>query len=208
MKYWILALFWITYCILHSGLITNSVTVFFKQRLGDNYKYFRIFYNIFAIVTLIPIVFYTYSIRQDPFFSWEGFLMPVRYFLLTSGLIILYAGSRHYDMQTFLGLRQIKLGVSHSLINTSGKIDSTGILGIIRHPFYSGSILILWSNDLDTSILIVNIILSLYLIIGTLLEEQKLIQEFGKEYSEYQKKVSMLFPIKWIFKRIQFLKPS
>ena len=202
MKYWILALFWIAYCALHSGLITNSVTSFFKQRLGDNYKYYRIFYNIFAIVTLISIVFFTHSIKQTPFFCWKGFLMPVRYILLTSGLLILYAGSRHYDMQTFLGLRQMKLEVTHNLINTSGKIDSTGILGIVRHPFYLGSILILWSNNLDYAMLIVNIILSLYLIIGTLLEEKKLIQEFGNEYIDYQNKVSMLFPIKWILKKL------
>ena len=208
MKYWILVLLWITYCGLHSGLIANTVTTIVKLKLGVNYRYYRISYNIFAIVTLIPVVVYTHSIKQTPFFCWEGFLMPVRYILLVSGLLILYVGSRHYDMQTFLGLRQIKLGVNHNLINTSGKIDSTGILGIIRHPFYSGSILILWSNDLDTSILIVNIILSLYLIIGTFLEEQKLIQEFGNEYREYQRKVSMLFPIKWIFNRVQFLKPS
>jgi protein-S-isoprenylcysteine O-methyltransferase Ste14 len=128
--------------------------------------------------------------------------MPVRYILLASGLLILYAGSRHYDMQTFLGLKQIKLGVNHNLINTSGEIDSTGILGIVRHPFYSGSILILWANNLDASMFIVNIILSVYLIIGTLLEEKKLVQEFGNEYKDYQKKVSMLFPIKWILKRL------
>ncbi|MDP1623871.1 MAG: NnrU family protein [Bacteroidales bacterium] len=208
MKYWILALCWINYCVLHSGLITNSVTSFFKQRLGINYKYYRISYNIFAIVTLIPIVFYTYSIKQTPFFCWAGYFLPVRYLLLAMGLLILYTGSRHYDMQTFLGLKQIKLGVNHNLINTSGKIDSTGILGIFRHPFYSGSILILWANNLDYSILIVNIILSIYLIIGTFLEEQKLVREFGNEYREYQKKVSMLFPIKWIFKRVRFLKPA
>ena len=202
MKYWILALLWITYCILHSSLITIAVTSFFKQRLGDNYKYHRISYNTFAIVSLIPVVLYTYSVRQAPFFSWDGYLLPIRYLLLGAGLLILYAGSRHYDMQTFLGLKQIKGKVNHNLINTSGKIDSTGILGIIRHPFYSGSILMVWSSNLDVSVLIVNIILSVYLIVGTLLEEQKLVKEFGNEYREYQQRVSMLFPYKWMFKKL------
>ncbi len=121
--------------------------------------------------------------------------MPIRFIMLAIGLLILSAGSKHYDMSTLLGLTQIKPGATHNLINTSGKIDSTGIPGIIRHPFYSASFLILWANNLDISILIVNIILSIYLIIGTLLEEQKLIQEFGNDYREYQKKVSMLFPL-------------
>ena len=203
MKYWILGLLWITYCSLHSGLITPAVTSILKRKLSDKYKYFRLFYNIFAVVSLIPVVYYTYSVRQTQFFTWEGYLLPVRCFLLAIGLLILYEGSRHYDMLTFLGLRQIKEDSTHNLINTSGKIDSSGILGVIRHPFYSASILLLWVNNLDISILIVNLVLSLYLIIGTFLEERKLIREFGEEYKEYQKKVSMLFPIKWINKRFQ-----
>ncbi|MCX6245631.1 MAG: NnrU family protein [Bacteroidetes bacterium] len=208
MKYWILALFWIIYCVLHSGLITNTVTLFLKQKLGDKYRFYRLFYNIFAVLTLIPVVIYTYSIRQSPFFQWEGYLMPIRYLLLATGLLILYDGSRHYDMMTFLGVKQIGEKVTHNLINTSGKIDSTGILGIIRHPFYTASILILWVNNLDVSILIVNIILTFYLIIGTLLEERKLIGEFGHDYQEYQQKVSMLFPLKWIIKWFQSLKTT
>jgi methanethiol S-methyltransferase len=205
MKYWILALFWIIYCLLHSGLITNTVTLFLKQKSGDKYRYYRLFYNIFAIITLIPVVIYTYSIRQSPFFSWEGYFLPIRLVLLAVGCVILYAGSKHYDMLTFLGIRQIRGDVTHNLINTSGRIDSTGILGVIRHPFYSASLLILWLSNLDISMLIVNIILSSYLIIGTLLEEKKLVLEFGDAYKEYQRKVSMLFPSKWIFKRLKSL---
>ena len=208
MKYWILGLLWIIYCTIHSGLITSNTTSFLKLKLGATYRYYRIFYNIVAVITLIPVVLYTYSIRQSPFFSWEGYLLPIRYFLIAMGFVILYAGSRHYDMLTFLGIRQIKGNVTHNLINTTGTIDSTGILGVVRHPFYSGSFLILWTNTLDISMLIVNIILSFYLIIGTLLEEKKLIQEFGNDYKKYQKKVSMLFPIKWIYQRVQAFKTS
>ena len=208
MKYLFLVLLWVSYCAFHSGLITKTVTSFLKQAIGSNFRYYRIFYNSFAVITLIPVVLYTYSIRQSPFFSWEGYLLPIRYILLVMGLIILYAGSRHYDMLTFIGLRQVTRDVTHNLINKSGKIDSTGILGVVRHPFYSGSFLLLWANNLDISMLIVNIILSSYLIIGTLLEEKKLVQEFGNEYMEYQKRVSMLFPVKWIYQRVQSVKIS
>jgi methanethiol S-methyltransferase len=206
MKYLVLASLWIIYCSLHSGLITHSVTSYLKKNFGESYKYFRLFYNLFAIGSLIPVLYYTYSIREIPFFTWGGYLLPIRYLLLAIGLLILYDGSRHYDMMTFLGLRQIRGNVTHNLINTSGKIDSSGILGLIRHPFYSASILLLWTNNLNISILIVNLILSLYLIIGTFLEERKLVHEFGDEYVEYQKKVSMLFPVKWILKKFRIMK--
>ena len=44
--------------------------------------------------------------------------------------------------------------------------------------------------------------LTIYLIIGTLLEEVRLKREFGEEYAAYQKKVSMLIPWKWVVRRL------
>ena len=43
-----------------------------------------------------------------------------------------------------------------------------------------------------------NIVLSLYLVIGAFLEERKLLREFGDAYRQYQNRVSMLLPLKWI----------
>jgi protein-S-isoprenylcysteine O-methyltransferase Ste14 len=58
--------------------------------------------------------------------------------------------------------------------------------------------LIIWARDLGLTALVVNIVLSLYLVIGAFLEERKLIKEFGDDYRHYQNRVSMLFPWKWI----------
>ncbi len=42
--------------------------------------------------------------------------------------------------------------------------------------------------------LVVNIVLTIYVCIGTLLEEKKLVLEFGDSYITYQKEVPMLIP--------------
>jgi protein-S-isoprenylcysteine O-methyltransferase Ste14 len=44
--------------------------------------------------------------------------------------------------------------------------------------------------------LVSKLVLSVYIIIGTLLEEQKLIREIGEPYRAYRKKVPMLIPWK------------
>jgi protein-S-isoprenylcysteine O-methyltransferase Ste14 len=44
----------------------------------------------------------------------------------------------------------------------------------------------------------INIVLSSYLVIGTLIEERKLVLEFGDKYKTYQRQVSMFIPIKWM----------
>jgi protein-S-isoprenylcysteine O-methyltransferase Ste14 len=182
-------------------MITQTFTKFLKQKLGNYYRYYRLFYNSVSLLILIPIVIYSYSIKEEPFFIWKGYLLSVKYFLVGLGILLFYLGSRHYSMLSFLGIAQIKENTHHNLMNETGKLDSSGILGVIRHPYYSGVIVLLWSGNLDVTGLISNIILSIYVVIGTLLEEKKLVNEFGSEYRLYQQRVSMLIPLKWLKER-------
>ena len=57
---------------------------------------------------------------------------------------------------------------------------------------------LIWARRIDVSAIMVNVILTVYLIVGTYLEEKKLVREFGESYRSYQKKVSMLIPYKWL----------
>jgi methanethiol S-methyltransferase len=205
MEYILLALFWIVFCFLHSALINATVIDYFQRKLGKTYRFYRSFYNIFSIVTLIPVLIYLHTIKQEPFFIWSGYLLGVKYLLILTGIFLFVAGARHYNLAQFSGWAQLKAGTNTRLINKTGKLSSRGILGVVRHPFYAGIFPLLWSGDLDVTALITNIILSIYVIIGTLLEECKLILEFGDAYQEYQQNVSMLFPTKWIRKKLGFI---
>jgi protein-S-isoprenylcysteine O-methyltransferase Ste14 len=205
MEYIILAVLWIMFCILHSGLISTIFTDFIKRKLGDNYRYYRLFYNIFAFATLLPVVIYSLSIRQEPFFVWAGYLKLVQYLLLITGFLCFVMGAQRYSFSQLSGLAQIREGTNNKLVNKTGKLSCRGILGVVRHPFYAGIYPLLWSSNLDITVLIINIILSVYVLIGTLLEESKLILEFGDAYREYQRRVSMLFPFHWIKKKLGFV---
>jgi protein-S-isoprenylcysteine O-methyltransferase Ste14 len=65
-----------------------------------------------------------------------------------------------------------------------------------------GGILIVWSCDLSVSTILINMVISIYFIIGSILEERKLVREFGEKYREYQQRVSMLIPWRWLKSRI------
>ncbi len=193
-----LAMLWITYCAPHSALISITFTNYLKQKAGKGFRFYRLFYNIFSVVTLIPIVVYTLSIKTQPFFVWDGYVLPIKYILIVAGFLFIIMGARCYSFTQLAGIRQIKEGVDPNLINKTGELSSRGISGVVRHPLYAGVFLLIWARDLDAVYFIVNIILSAYLIIGAILEERKLVLEFGDAYREYQKKVSMLFPFKFI----------
>ena len=43
-----------------------------------------------------------------------------------------------------------------------------------------------------------NGVLSVYLVVGTILEERKLVLEYGQVYRQYQHEVSMFVPWRWL----------
>jgi protein-S-isoprenylcysteine O-methyltransferase Ste14 len=203
LKYGTLSAVVIAWCFLHSAMISISVTEYLKKSLGPKFRYYRLFFNIVSVLTLVPVVLFAHSVRTQPVFSWDGYLRIVQVLMLGTSGLLFFLGARHYDARQFLGIKQIREGTSSKSLTDSGKLDTSGVLGMIRHPWYSAAMLLIWAGQMDVSTIIVNIILSAYLIIGTLLEERKLVREFGEEYRAYQKRVSMFIPFLWLRSKIK-----
>lgn len=203
MSYVTLAGLWIIWCTIHSGMIWVTVTDALKRRWENYFRFYRLFFNLAAIVTIIPVILYARSLHAPVIFRWKGFMIIFQILLLGMGIWLFIAGAKHYDMLQFLGLRQIKTGAAHGTLTVAGGLHTTGILRITRHPWYLGAIMLLWAGDLSVSTLIGNIILTLYLVVGTVLEERKLVREFGEDYRRYQKRVSMLVPFKYLKAKLQ-----
>ena len=205
MKYLYLIILWTLWCFIHSAMISLNVVEYLKSRFGEYYKYYRLFYNLVAVITLIPLVLYSKSLYGPALFVWEGYLIYIRIILAVTVAALFISGSFKYDMLILLGIRQIKSGKSSSILSESGTIDKSGILGISRHPWYLGAIIFIWigCRTMSLSIIIVNIILTIYIIIGTILEERKLVIELGDNYRNYMEKVSMLFPGRWIISKFR-----
>ena len=205
MKYSYLIILWTLWCFIHSAMISLTVVEYLKNRFGEYYKYCRLFYNIISVITLIPLILYGNTFKGQILFVWEGYPIFIRIILAVTVAGLFISGSFKYDMLSFFGIRQIKSGKFSSLLSASGDIDKTGILGVTRHPWYLGAIIFIWIDYrvMYFSTLIVNIILTIYIIIGTLLEERKLVTELGDNYREYMGRVSMLFPGRWIIAKIK-----
>ena len=201
-KYLMLSLLLIGWCVLHSAMISASVTEYLKRRLGQRFRFYRLFFNLIAILTLIPVALFAYSIQTQVIIDWSGYMRIGQVILLGMAVLLFFLGGRNYDALQFLGIKQIQEGTSNKVITDTGELQTTGILGITRHPWYLASILFIWARQLDLSGILANIILTAYLIIGTYLEEKKLLGEFGEKYMAYQSRVSMLLPYKWLKSKI------
>lgn len=171
--------------------------------MGSKAVYYRLLYNVLSMLTLAPLLVITQIDQGNVVFSWSGWLIVIRFLLFVSAIVCFLGGAKGYDLQNFLGLQQIREKRESLLLGDDQSFSEAGIFGLVRHPWYVGSFLFAWSifgTYYGKSFACV-IILSCYLVLGTYLEERKILAEHGDMYRRYQERVSMFFPIKWLLRR-------
>ena len=195
-----LLLGWAIWCVLHSLLLSRPVRAWLQARLGLWRYHYRLFYNCFAAVSLIPLVMATHLFPGELLFAWQGVLQILRMALILCALWLFWDGGRHYDVAVFLGLFQIRKKTHAVSLAADGEFSRRGVHGLCRHPWYLGSLLVLWTvlPRYHTITAMVAALLTCYLIVGAFLEERRLLGEYGERYRQYQHEVSMLVPLKWI----------
>ncbi len=190
------AFLWLLWCFLHSFLIGQPAQRLAKKLMGRYFGRYRICYICFSIVSLIPVLLYQYSLKTTLLFNWPGPFRIIQVFLLLYASLLFYLGGRAYNMGYFFGIKQWK-NSRKSIKESPPAFNSDGILNYVRHPWYSGGLAFVWGFGSITDISLVSkIVLSLYLVVGTILEENRLKKEIGPLYSKYCKRVNMLIPWK------------
>lgn len=187
----ILGLLWCGWCGLHSLLITATVRRWMEQRGGLWLGLYRLVYVGVSLVTLLPLLWYTASLPQQPLPLPPLWLRGP---LLFYALVMFAGGLRVYDLQAFLGLSQwrcYRLGEADEL----PVLNTNGLLRFVRHPWYAGGIALLWGvPNLTNVTLVTRLILSAYLVIGARLEERKMRELLGTPYLDYCRRTPMFFP--------------
>jgi protein-S-isoprenylcysteine O-methyltransferase Ste14 len=185
----------ILYAIVHSLLASLEAKARARQWLGPKTdRWYRLAYNLFAGISFLPILGLL-TILPDKFLYRIG--MPQ--ILFTSlgqllGAAIIVVGIWQTGAGSFLGLRQI-WGTDDPSQNQGLTVH--GIYRWMRHPLYTGGILMIWFTPvMSVNLLTLFICLTIYLIVGARFEERRLIHEFGEAYKRYMRRVPMLIPKK------------
>jgi len=157
---------------------------------------YRLYYVGFSCISLVPVLWYQFFLPSQIIVPSSWLWLGGQAILLIYAGFLFYAGAQVYDMGYFLGLNQWRNFRKHK---KSGSLPfhSDGILAHVRHPWYSGGIALLWGFGSCTDVyLLTRIILTIYIILGTILEERRLIRELGEQYRIYCRQVPMLIPWK------------
>lgn len=188
--HYILALAWIVYCILHSVLAAAGVKVRMQRWLGKYFRYYRLGYTLFAFAGLVAILLYQVSMDSPLLFDSKGIVQWTGVILSAIGASLVMLNIFKYFMQ-LSGIRWL------TQENPRIKLERKGFHRYVRHPLYFSTFLFIWSLWLVypyLSLLITNLVITIYTLIGIGFEEKKLLNEFGHEYEEYRKSVPRIIP--------------
>ncbi len=176
---------WALYGTLHSVLASRTAKAWAARRLPALAARYRLIYNLFAILALMPPLWLTWSWQGPWLWRWTGIWGWLADGLALLALAGFWVASRAYDMPVFLGLRpepeRPRLGLSP-------------LHRYVRHPWYSLGLVILWTRDMHAGLLATALVLTLYLLVGSRLEERRLEAELGDVYTGYRRQVPGLLP--------------
>ncbi|BCR04741.1 hypothetical protein DESUT3_18100 [Desulfuromonas versatilis] len=190
----ILAVLWLGWCLLHSLLITPRADGLFHRLLGQRIAWFRLGYNLFAIISFLPPALWMLALPYPEFLVWRWPWTFVKALFWGVAGWLLYEGFRVYPLREFLGLDQVGRFRRGEAEAPPAPLLRDGILARVRHPWYAAVIILLWARDISPQDLVTSALLTGYLLVGVRLEEAKLVAAYGEEYRRYQRQAPRLIP--------------
>lgn len=157
----------------------------------DEYNRFIVTISFLSMPIWFTLPYYEFKVLMarilSPFvLNWVSIIGTV---LLTLGGLLLLLN------RIYLG----KYGGPKLVIEEEHRLITTGLYQYIRHPMYSGFLLLFFGYSLSFGSIVITIAISVafFLIFKTRMdiEEKLLISEFGEEYSSYIKRTKRLFPL-------------
>jgi len=180
------------YGALHTLLAGRAAKEFARRHLGPaGARYYRLFFNLQAVVTALPVFYLAWRLPDAVLYR-----IPAPWSLLTLllqilALVGLWLGVRQTGALQFLGLDAL-LPASQP---ETARLVTNGLYRWVRHPLYTCGLLLLWLVPTMTwNLLALAVGLTVYILVGIVFEERKLLREFGPAYADYRRRTPGLIP--------------
>jgi len=224
MTFWIIILCFSAWAALHSFLASRTAKDRARGLFGPSVRvWYRFAFVVAAVLTLAPIAVLLFVLPNTLLYSvpspWRWIMRAGQ---ALSAILLLWTVLQTRPMR-FIGVEQLlqwhrsrgegpaersrtwgpelpnandKAGGGSSRTPGKPRLIRRGLYGLVRHPMYLASLPVMWlAPAMTANRLTLYALISLYFFVGTFHEETLLIEEFGDDYREYQKRVPRILPM-------------
>lgn len=191
-SFWIILTAVLAYGALHSWLASLGLKARLAKQAGPAVdRIYRLVYNLVAVLTLLPVLLLPVILVDRDLYR-----IPLPWLVLSVAgqllaVLVLLAGLRQTGILNFIGVCQL----IRCEDERQPTLVVTGLYRSVRHPLYTAGLLFIWLMPVMTwNLLALNIGITIYIVLGALLEERKLLVEYGPEYAKYRQQTPMLIP--------------
>jgi len=188
-----LVIFSVSWAFIHSALASDGAKRLARRWFGPKAeRWYRLAYVVWSAFSLIPIFPLVYG---QPYRTLYVVPSPWRW-LMVAVEVLAVVGIAAITAQ----LRFVRVVGWAQLRGTAGSgtptLQTTGLFRYVRHPQYVCSLVLIWMSPfMITTLLAAFIVATLYFVIGSFLEERKLVRLYGDAYREYQRRVPRFVPV-------------
>jgi protein-S-isoprenylcysteine O-methyltransferase Ste14 len=171
-----LAASWLLFGISHSLLAGTTLDRLFG-------RYSRLAFNCIAVViTALP---FTISAWLPVNLLWEepNWLRWTRYGVSVAVILAFMYTLKFYSMPGFLGLKRETWSLTFSPLHRW-----------VRHPWYFLMLLFIWTQTMTETWLVSALCMTLYLVLGSRIEEKRILRYHPGSYADYCRIVPGLIP--------------
>jgi methanethiol S-methyltransferase len=176
----------VLFAVVHSVLAADRVRRAGEGRLGA--RVYRIAYNVVAVLILAGTLWAARGAYPN---VWRVTGIARGVLLAVQGIAVLgfIATVRSFELGEFLGTRAPRQPAN-------GRFRADGMYARCRHPLYFFTALFFsaWPT-MDLRALVLAVWLWAYGYFGSIIEERKLVAEFGQVYVEYRARTPRLLPL-------------
>jgi len=194
----LIILLFFLFALLHTLSASNKI----KKLIGETFPvilpFYRLIYNLLSLISFY--IFYRFAPKPDIeiydlSYPWDLIILLPQALSLAG---IIWA-LKYFDLKEFTGIGQIIRWKNKGYINKELDEHKTLHIGgpykFCRHPLYFFSILFIgFRPTMSLFYLTAFICISIYFYIGSLFEEEKLVESFGEIYLNYQRTTPRLIP--------------
>ena len=176
----------------HSWIAAPSTKERVRRIFGSQIdRYYRLVFVFAAGLTLFPILGMLILFPSQSLWVIRAPWVYLSVSIQVVSAVIVIISVIQTDPMIFVGWRQLQ----NPDAEEKKEMITSGLYGLVRHPQFLFSIILLWLFPYMTNLVLAfNIASTLYFLVGTFIEESKLKQHFGEKYEAYQEKVPRIIP--------------